>query len=207
MNSTAFARVPWRLAILGGISCLLYVLGSVWQPPLERANHPWYFLWFSGVFAVYLLALLAVHRQNWQVQPGAVALIVGWALIFRVSVLWVTPGFLSDDIYRYSWDGLVQQAGINPYNYPPDASELGILRDDTIFPMINRQVGADVVSTRGTALFPSDGLVASGQPRSHESRDPAGGCPVYYSHPTFAQASRYSWLEGIALCLASPRYR
>lgn len=139
MNSTAFARVPWRLAILGGISCLLYVLGSVWQPPLERANHPWYFLWFSGVFAAYLLALLAVHRQNWQVQPGAVALIVGWALIFRVSVLWVTPGFLSDDIYRYSWDGLVQQAGINPYNYPPDASELGMLRDDTIFPMINRQ--------------------------------------------------------------------
>ena len=55
MNSTAFARVPWRLAILGGISCLLYVLGSVWQPPLERANHPWYFLWFSGVFAAYLL--------------------------------------------------------------------------------------------------------------------------------------------------------
>ena len=54
-------------------------------------------------------------------------------------MLWVTPGFLSDDIYRYSWDGLVQQAGINPYNYPPDASELGMLRDDTIFPMINRQ--------------------------------------------------------------------
>jgi len=28
-------------------------------------------------------------------------------------------------------------AGINPYYYPPEAPELGFLRDDTIFPMIN----------------------------------------------------------------------
>ena len=139
MSSTASARWPWRLAVLGGVSCLLYLLGSVWQPPLERMHHPWYFLWFSGVFVVYLLAFCDVQRQDGQSYPGALALIVGWALIFRISVLWVTPGFLSDDFYRYIWDGLVQQAGINPYNYPPDAPELGFLRDGTIFPMINRK--------------------------------------------------------------------
>jgi hypothetical protein len=77
---------------------------------------------------------------------------VGWALIFRLSVLWVTPGFLSDDIYRYVWDGLVQQAGINPYHYPPEAPELGFLQDETIFPMINRK-WALTVYPPGAQLF------------------------------------------------------
>jgi alpha-1,6-mannosyltransferase len=139
MSSPAPARFPWRLAVVGGVSCILYLLGSAWQPPLERTNHHWYFLWFSGVFVVYLLALYDAQHQDRQSHPGALALIVGWALIFRISVLWVTPGFLSDDFYRYIWDGRVQQAGINPYDYPPEASELGFLRDDTIFPMINRK--------------------------------------------------------------------
>jgi alpha-1,6-mannosyltransferase len=139
MSSPTSAPFPWRLAVLGGVLWLLYLLGSAWQPPLERTNHPWYFLWFSGAFVVYLLALLDIQRRTQQPHLPVLALIVGWALIFRISVLWVTPGFLSDDIYRYVWDGLVQQAGINPYDYPPEAPELGFLRDDTIFPMINRK--------------------------------------------------------------------
>jgi len=48
-------------------------------------------------------------------------LILGWAVIFRLSVFVGDTGFLSDDIYRYAWDGLVQHAGINPYYYPPEA--------------------------------------------------------------------------------------
>jgi alpha-1,6-mannosyltransferase len=139
MKSPAGAAFPWRLAVLGGVSFLLYLLGSAWQPPLERTNHPVYFLWFSAVFFVYILALLSIRRHEQASHPIVVALIVAWALIFRVSVLWVTPGFLSDDIYRYVWDGLVQQAGINPYLYPPEAPELAFLRDETIFPMINRK--------------------------------------------------------------------
>jgi alpha-1,6-mannosyltransferase len=138
MKSLAPAPFPWRLAVLGVVSFLLYLMGSAWQPPLKWSRHPFYFLWFSGVFAVYLLALLDVRRYVQQPHPVVIPLIVGWALIFRLSVVWVTPGFLSDDIYRYVWDGLVQQAGINPYHYPPNAPELGFLRDDTIFPMINR---------------------------------------------------------------------
>jgi alpha-1,6-mannosyltransferase len=139
MKSPAGAPFPWRLAVLGGVSFLLYLLGSVWQPPLERTNHPFYLVWFSAVFSVYVLALLSIRRQEPHARPIVIALIVGWALIFRVNVLWVTPGFLSDDIYRYVWDGVVQQAGINPYDYPPEAPELAYLRDETIFPMINRK--------------------------------------------------------------------
>ena len=44
----------------------------------------------------------------------------------------------SDDAYRYVWDGRVQAAGINPYRYAPADPALAELRDDAIFPKINR---------------------------------------------------------------------
>jgi hypothetical protein len=42
-------------------------------------------------------------------------------------------------MYRYIWDGRVQQSGINPYLYPPAAAQLKTLRDDRVFPNINRK--------------------------------------------------------------------
>ena len=46
---------------------------------------------------------------------------------------------LSKDMYRYIWDGRVQQNGINPYRYAPGADELTALRDERIYPNINRK--------------------------------------------------------------------
>jgi alpha-1,6-mannosyltransferase len=133
------APFPRRIAALGLVSFTLYLVGTVWQPPPAHAKQPLYLLWFSGTFLVYLAALLDTRRHAHQPHPAVLPLIVGWAVVFRLTLLWVTPGFLSDDIYRYVWDGLVQQAGINPYLYPPEAPELAFLRDDTVFPMINRK--------------------------------------------------------------------
>jgi hypothetical protein len=79
--------------------------------------------------------------------------IIGWGLIFRASLLCVTPGFLSDDLYRYVWDGLVQQAGINPYIYPPEAPELAFLRDDTVFPLINRKWASTIYPPAAQLFF------------------------------------------------------
>jgi alpha-1,6-mannosyltransferase len=147
------AAFPWRLAALGLLSGILYLVGYFWQGYLDRAKHPVYFLWFSGVFLVYLAALIDAQRYARQPHPGMIPLIVGWALIFRLSLVWVTPGFLSDDLYRYVWDGLVQRAGINPYFYPPEATELAFLRDDTIFPMINRKSVLTIYPPGAQLLF------------------------------------------------------
>ena len=57
--------------------------------------------------------------------------------LMRLIVLPMTP-MLSTDVYRYVWDGRVQAAGINPYRYIPQAPELTFLRDETIYPNINR---------------------------------------------------------------------
>jgi alpha-1,6-mannosyltransferase len=64
-------------------------------------------------------------------------LILGTAALLRVVAL-AAPVFLSDDINRYMWDGRVQAAGINPYRYVPTDPELAWLRDDVVFPNINR---------------------------------------------------------------------
>jgi alpha-1,6-mannosyltransferase len=64
-------------------------------------------------------------------------LILGTAALLRMIAL-AAPVFLSDDINRYIWDGRVQAAGINPYRYVPTDPELAPLRDEVVFPNINR---------------------------------------------------------------------
>ena len=85
-----------------------------------------------GAGFVYALACLWLHRQ-WSTFPSrtrkilVIAIVLG-AIGFRVMLLAVPPS-LSDDIYRYRWDGRVQAANLNPYTEPPASSELAALRD------------------------------------------------------------------------------
>jgi len=68
---------------------------------------------------------------------GALALVVAVAAAMRLSAL-AAPPYLSNDLYRYVWDGRVTAAGINPYRYIPTDPHLAGLRDATVFPEINR---------------------------------------------------------------------
>jgi hypothetical protein len=98
-------------------------------------------------FALYLLAVLVVTFSR---APTARAarrdlLVIGiLAVALRIALLWPAP-YLSDDAYRYVWDGKVQAAGINPYRFIPAAPELAWLRDDTVFPFINRRTYAPTI--------------------------------------------------------------
>jgi len=67
---------------------------------------------------------------------------------------------LSDDVYRYFWDGRVQLAGISPYRYPPAAPELAPLRDDRISPSINRQGKPTVYPPGAQVVFAALALAA-----------------------------------------------
>lgn len=79
-------------------------------------------------------ALVVAHGAGGR---SAFALILATAVLLRVGAL-AAPVYLSDDIYRYIWDGRVQAAGINPYRYIPTDGHLAPLRDEPIFPNINR---------------------------------------------------------------------
>jgi hypothetical protein len=67
-------------------------------------------------------ALLATAATALPLRGALVA-----AVLLRVVFLPVMPS-LSDDIYRYQWDGRVQQAGVNPYLYAPNDPRLDRVR-------------------------------------------------------------------------------
>ncbi|MBI4064585.1 MAG: DUF2029 domain-containing protein [Elusimicrobia bacterium] len=85
-----------------------------------------------GFLAIYaVLILLSVIMAAWLKKnevPSSRWIIFAFAVLFRLTLLWTPP--MSTDIYRYVWDGRVQQAGINPYLHSPLAPELKFLRDD-----------------------------------------------------------------------------
>ena len=125
----------WRaLAPLAAVGFALVTLTAA-GPALHHA--------FGGVahWAVVTLtaigagwAALATHRAG---RADALAVMAVVAVAMRLALLFTEP-YLSDDIYRYVWDGRVQAAGINPYRYIPAASDLAMLSDDAIYPRINR---------------------------------------------------------------------
>jgi hypothetical protein len=96
------------------------------------------FLFLSILYltAVFLVIKMKPEKEKpWRLT----GLIIFLAIIFRLGLIAPDPAVLSKDIYRYIWDGRVQQNGINPYRYPPGALELEHMRDDRIFPNINRK--------------------------------------------------------------------
>jgi alpha-1,6-mannosyltransferase len=84
--------------------------------------------------AVWAVAAVVVARRAGR---PPLALILATAVLLRLGAL-AAPVYLSDDIYRYIWDGRVQAAGINPYRYIPTDTHLAPLRDEAVFPNVNR---------------------------------------------------------------------
>jgi hypothetical protein len=118
---------------LGGASLVLYRIGL-------GAKGVGGISWFIKIALVqsvlYLLAAwIVVHARS---SRSTLLLVIAFAVVFRLSIIFA-PTYLSDDIYRYVWDGRVQAAGINPYRYVPSGPELAQLRDETIYPKINRR--------------------------------------------------------------------
>ena len=84
-----------------------------------------------------LLTIAAARVAARAPVTQALWLIFGLAIALRGFLVLFDP-LLSSDIYRYVWDGKVQAAGINPYRYYPADQALASLRDEAIYPTINR---------------------------------------------------------------------
>ena len=74
------------------------------------------------------------------VNRATLWIVLGFALVMRGMVLCTQP-YLSTDIYRYVWDGIVQHAHISPYRYVPGDRTLAFLQAKypEIFEHINRR--------------------------------------------------------------------
>ncbi|MCL6647037.1 MAG: glycosyltransferase 87 family protein [Chloroflexi bacterium] len=113
---------------------LFFLIGRL--DNLVRATVPFLLGWGVAV-ALYTLAVLLVLRWPPPQRAGLAVVFLG-AVFFRALLLPAFPTS-SDDMFRYIWDGRVQAHGINPYYYPPAAPELVALRDEAVWPFINRK--------------------------------------------------------------------
>jgi len=97
---------------------------------------------FSGVsslfFILYSAAVLLILTQP--VNRYTFGIILTVAIACRLVTLVPNP-YLSSDIYRYAWDGVVQHAHISPYRYVPGDPALSDLRapNQDLFDNINRR--------------------------------------------------------------------
>ena len=122
-------------------ACLIGILS---QGDL-RERVPFFLALFCGATALYLLAV-------WKSREAPLWLVAVFGLLFRATLLPASPT-LSDDIYRYVWDGRVQAAGINPYRYAPASEALAHLRDGTIYPGVNHREIPTIYPPAAQALF------------------------------------------------------
>ncbi len=83
------------------------------------------------------------------------------AVVARIAVLPAYP-LLSDDLFRYVWEGRVVAAGYNPFVLAPDAAELASLRDETIWPFINHREIPTIYPPVSQAFFALNALFGGG---------------------------------------------
>lgn len=128
-----FSRTNLLLLMLGILSFVLYRIGLGAR---SAEDVHWLITLALVQGGLYLCAALIALRAR--SNRATMIIILSFAVLFRLGLLFAPP-FLSDDIYRYVWDGRVQAAGINPYRYIPADKALEPLRDETIYPKINRR--------------------------------------------------------------------
>jgi hypothetical protein len=138
---TAVRRSRYGLLVILGLASLapyLYALslGDLRQHTVE------FLVTFLAAFALYAGATVLALR--WE-RFSRRALFTSFAVAMAIQVLLLfSRPTISDDMYRYVWDGRVQAQGISPYQYAPDAPELQALRDKEIWPLINRRAAVTV---------------------------------------------------------------
>ncbi|MCB2155381.1 hypothetical protein KQI84_10880 [bacterium] len=79
--------------------------------------------------AVAYLNILAHVWSDPESRSERILAVAGCAVAVRLLLI-AAPPLLSDDIYRYVWEGRVIVAGHNPFALAPDAAELVPLRDE-----------------------------------------------------------------------------
>ncbi len=108
------------------------------------AEYYHYTIGFSGVssaqLVLYAAAVLLLLLLPGNVDRCTLPIIFTVAILCRLVALFPEP-FLSSDVYRYAWDGVVQHAHINPYRYVPSDPALQFLRapNQDLYDNMNRK--------------------------------------------------------------------
>lgn len=136
MLSEGLARHPfWILCVLAAaLETAFFGLSNI---RLSTHTFPDIYVHFGLAFCIYLLAV-GYARLFWNRCFFSPELILAASFVFRMTLVFSEP-LLSNDIYRYLWDGMVSNAGLDPYRYVPDSPHLIGLRDEAIFPLVSHR--------------------------------------------------------------------
>lgn len=114
------AAARWFPA-LPAIAAFLLLVGIMGKSgPIGRGGYP-----FIGLY-VAASGLAAVIWFYWPFDRRTVPAILLLSVAARALMF---PFPVGDDIHRYTWEGMIQNEGYNPYRYAPDSEELAHLRD------------------------------------------------------------------------------
>lgn len=122
-------RVPGGLVTLGLgalAAGLTAIFGWVARQPDLNAHLPEFigFLLLAGI--LYVLGVFWVER--YRLGASGLIIILASGILIRMELL-PSPSTLSDDVYRYQWDGRVQREGLNPYVVYPNSPDLDWLQN------------------------------------------------------------------------------
>jgi hypothetical protein len=116
------AAIAALLATLAGL--VLLVVRPSLNPAHVRPLPLIALAWIAFLTAAFALRKVPVRTAAGLILLGGIAV--------QAAAISAPPR-LSDDLYRYIWDGRVQAAGIDPYRYAPAASQLDGLRDSFLW--------------------------------------------------------------------------
>lgn len=199
----------WLLAACGiTIAGCLIGIGSLGD--LRTQLVP-FILLFLVAFGAYVGAIWLVLAQPALAAGRRLWLVLGLALAYRLILLPSAPT-LSDDVYRYVWEGRVLVAGFSPYRHAPSDPALLSLRDDAFWRQVNNPdvpspypplaqiagvvaqaltpdspLGAKLVATAADAV-----VIAATVALVAAAGAPAGAALVYAWHPLPVIAFSYS---------------
>ena len=149
-------RARWRVPVAPTLLVAASTVGAILcaaQPhtPLSRV--------LLGAFAT---AATAGTGWAWWIggkRSIGVAGVLAVAFALRLLALPLGPT-LSDDAYRYVWDGVIQTDGINPYAYRPTDERLAALRGRIPFEALNSEGYFSVYPPASQLVFRSAAEIA-----------------------------------------------
>lgn len=159
MTSSLFSQRRANSLLVVGTGLVLLVC------PLFAAEPT---LW-PGLVGLSIAACLGLVLL-WKRDPLTTEQVLWGAILLRLAFLPLLPG-LTDDLYRYVWDGWLQVEGINPYRYVPENDALAPFQSAPLYDRLNSQPFYSVYPPLTQLYFAFGGWVYS-----H-----VGWLPAYYA--------------------------
>jgi hypothetical protein len=107
---------PDSVSLFAGVAMATCFAAIVSLPVLRGPRLTSFLGYFLLASAAYVIAVIRLDRAPLSLQS-----IWAFAIIFRLILLLTSPPTLSDDVYRYIWDGRLVNAGVSPYAHTVDS--------------------------------------------------------------------------------------